>query len=378
MNPSSEIDTGAIGPSTASATAREDIDISDVFAALAKQWKLVLAAPLAASVLALGASYLISPTFTAQTSFLLPQQQQGGAASALASLGALAGAAGSIKSTGDQYVAMIRSTTIANRMIDRFELMKVYDRELRIETRLELSGNTRVNLGKKDGLITVEVDDHDAKRSAAMADAYVQELRLLSGNLALTEAKQRRIFFETQLRQVRDALTVAQRVLQGVGINAGAIKAEPKATFESYAKLKAEITASEVRLQVLRGGLSDNTPEVQRALATVSALRSELAKLEQTVESNGSSSYVGAYREYKYQEALFDLIARQFELAKVDESRDGGQLQVIDEAQIPERKSKPKRSLFVLAGFGIGLIAASLLVLRRLFSTRSSPRAPAA
>lgn len=346
----------------------DELTLSDYADALLARWKLAIGAPLAAALLALGGSFLIKPTFTASTSFLPPQQQQAGAAAgALASLGALAGLSSGVRNTGDQYVFFLKSRSIADRMIARFDLKAVYDEKLLHDARLTLNDRTRVSLGKKDGIITVEVDDHDPKRAADMAAAYVDELRKLTAGLTLTEAQQRRAFFETQLQQVRSKLDAAQAALQGSGLSAGVIKAEPKAAVESLAKLRAELTAAEVRLQVLRNSFADSAPEVQQQLAAIGRLRSEIARSAET-EASSAGGYVGAYREFKYQEALFDLIARQYELARIDESRDGGQLQIIDAAQVPERKSKPKRSQLMLAAFAaaaLGVLVYIALALHR-------------
>ncbi len=231
------------------------IDLLDLALPLLQHWKLLAIAPLLAGTLALGITYLVKPTYTSRTVFLPPQQQQSAAASAIASLGALsslAGAAAGIKSPADQYVALLQSTTVADRLIDEFKLMQVYDREYRFEARKELAENARVSLGKKDGLITVEVDDVDPQRAADIANRHVDELRRLSAQLALTEAQQRRVFFEAQLKKTRDELTAAQQALQASGFNPGALKAEPKAAAEGYARLKAEVTAAEVRLQTMR------------------------------------------------------------------------------------------------------------------------------
>ncbi|MEJ6002160.1 GNVR domain-containing protein [Paucibacter soli] len=359
-----------------SATRSDEITLGDFAAAIRQRWRLAAGAPVLASVLTLGGSYLISPTFTARTSFLPPQQQQGAAAGALASLGALAGiAGGGVKSSGDQYLAFLQSRTVADRMVDRFDLKQIYDTKLRHDALLELAQNTRTSLGKKDGLITLEVDDHDPKRAAEMAAAYVEELRRLTAGLALTEAQQRRAFFEGQLNTAREKLEAAQTALQGSGISAGAIRAEPKATAESFAKLKAEATTADIRLQALRRSLSDQTAEVQQQLAIVSGLRTEMERQGRAESSNAQSGYLGAYRDFKYHEALFDLLARQYELAKVDESRDGGQLQLIDAAQVPERKSKPKRSMLMLAAAGLTFLGICihtgvLLARRRRLGTR--------
>ena len=336
--------------------AESELSFADFAAALGARWRWVVGAPLAAAALALGVSYLIPPTFTARTSFMPPPQQQGGASSALASLGALAGLSGAVRNTGEQYVTFVQSRTIAARMLERFNLLTVYDEKLAHDARLKLTNNTRVNLGKKDSVIVIEVDDHDPQRAADMANAYVEELRKLTASLTLTEAQQRRAFFETQLQQVRAKLDAAQAALQGSGVSAETLKAEPKAAMEAVARLRAELTSAEVRLQMLSSSLAERTPEVQQQTAAVTRLRSELARAGQAGQST-SGGYIGAYREFKYQETLFDLIARQYELARVDESRDGGQLQVIDVAQPPERKSKPKRSQLMMAGFALALIA---------------------
>lgn len=353
----------------------DEITAGEYAQALLQRWKLMVGAPLAAALLALGASYLIKPTFTATTSFLPPQQQQGGAAAgALASLGALAGLSGGMRNTGDQYVFFVKSRSVTDRMVERFDLKTVYDEELLHDARLKLLARTQVSLGKKDGIVTVEVDDHDPKRAADMAAAYVEELRKLTAGLTLTEAQQRRTFFEAQLQQVRNKLDAAQAALQGSGLSAGVIKAEPKAAVESLAKLRAEATAAEVRLQVLRNSFADSAPEVQQQLAAIGRLRSEIARSGEA-DSSSAGGYVGAYREFKYQEALFDLIARQYELARIDESRDGGQLQIIDAAQVPERKSKPKRSLFMLGAFAAAALAVVFHTRLMLIRERRQPRA---
>jgi capsule polysaccharide export protein KpsE/RkpR len=343
----------------------DEFPVGAVFSALWQRRLLMVGGPLLASVVALGVSYLFTPTFSGRVSFMPPQQQQSGAASALASLGALAGLAGGggMRNNGDQYVALVQSVTVADRLVERFDLVNKYDRKFKIDARKELAENTRVTLGRKDGLITLEVDDHDPKTAAAMAAAYVEELRALTARLALTEAQQRRAFFEKQLGQVKEKLTAAQQTLASSGISIGALKAEPKATAEGVAKLKAELTTAEVKLQVLRRAMSDNAAEVMAMSAQVQALRGELEKLGRNEEPTNQSGYIAAYREFKYQEALFEQISRQFELARIDESRDGGQLQLVDAPEIPERKTKPKRSYFMIGGFALGFLACAIWVL---------------
>ena len=342
---------------------------SDTLIAVAERWRLLVLAPLAAGLLALGITYVIAPTFTARTSFLTPQAQ-GGAAGALATLGSLANLAGAtagVRTPADQFVALIQSVTVLDRLLDRFELIKVYESKFRVDARKELAGNSRVTLSKRDGIIAVEVDDESPQRAAQVANAYVEELRRLTSELAITEAQQRRVFFERQLLQTRDRLTTAQQALQGSGFTAGALKAEPKAAAESYARLKAELTAAEVRLQAARTSLSDSAPEVMQQQSTVSSLRAQLARAEQVSDSASGPDYISKYREFKYQETLFELFSRQYELARVDEAREGAPIQVIDLATAPEKKSRPKRAITALAT----TIGTALLLLGWVFASRA-------
>ncbi|MBV8504012.1 MAG: lipopolysaccharide biosynthesis protein [Paucibacter sp.] len=347
------------GPSTnfahAGGAGEEDSGLLDILISLVSSWRLLSVAPLAAGALALGVSYLVAPTYTAKTTFLPPQQQQNAAASALASIGALSGLAGvNTKTAADQFVSLMQSVNAEDRIVDRFELMKLYDVKYRFEARKRLEDNVRINLGKKDGLITVEADAPTPQLAADLANQHVAELRRLTGELALTEAQQRRVFFEGELKRTQAQLTDAQQKLQNSGFNPGALKTEPKAEVDNYAKIKAQATAAEVQLQVMRQKLADTSPEVQQQLSLVDALRRQMQQLESSQGGKSDSDYVARYREFKYQETLLDLLSKQFELARMDESRDGALIQVVDVATLPEHKSKPKRAL-IAVGTTVGV-----------------------
>lgn len=351
----------------------DSMDMFDVLLALAQHWKRLTFGPLAAGLLALGLTYLVPNTYTSRTVFLPPQQQQSVAATAIAQLGALSGALGAVagvKSPADQYVALLESTTIADRIVDTFDLMKIYEAQYRFEARRELRANARIALGRKDGLISIEVDDQDPARAAAMANRFVDELRQLTNDLALTEAQQRRAFFEEQLKLTRDQLTQAQTALESSGFNQGALRSDAKAAAESYARLRAETTAAEVRLQTMRGRMADGSSEVQEAMATLRALRSQMVKLEQAAAPEAGSDYTGRYREFKYQETLFELFARQFELARLDESREGVLIQVIDVAKPAEWKSRPRRAQVAITTTVLTFVALAVFALARQAWTR--------
>ena len=354
------------------------ISLGELMSIVTAKWKLLVCASLGAGAVALGVSFLIPPTYTASTMFLPPQQPQNAAASALASLGALSGlaggAVGSVKNTADQYVSLMQSVNVQDRLVDHFKLMSVYESKYRFQARQTLSQNVRITLGKKDGLITVEADASSPQLAADLANAHVNELRRLTGELALTESQQRRAFFEAELKKTRSQLAHAQQDLQQSGFNPGALKTEPRAAAEAYARIKAEATAAEVKLQTLRRSMAESSTEVQQQQTLLGALRAQLSKLESADRpDSGDAGYISRYREYKYQESLFELFSRQFEAARLDEAREGSLIQVVDPATPPEYKSKPKRA-FITAGATVltGLLLAVWLVFRHFKSNSNA------
>ena len=291
------------------------------------------------------------------------------AASMLASLGGLgglAGAAAGIKNPADQYVAFMKSNQLLDALIDKFDLMNRYEAQYRTSARTALMGSSRIASGK-DGIITVEVDDTDPQLAADMANAYVTQLETLMSRLAVTEAQQRRQFFESQLETTKQKLTEAEIALSQTGVSSDVLKSAPATAIAGVAELQAQVTAQEVRLGAMRGYLAETAPEFKQALTALASLRAQLAKQSQGARpsapsADGSSGgarddYIARYREFKYQETLFELFARQFEMAKLDESREGATIQVIDPATAPELKSKPKKALIaVLATLATGFL----------------------
>lgn len=374
MNPQHPIET-AMEP--LSFDDDNGISFRELVSIFGAHWRMLVAAPLVAGVAAFGIAFFVPPTFTAKTIFLPPQQQQTAAASAVASLGALSGLAAGvagIKTPGDQYVALLRSVNVEDRILDRFKLKELYESKYRFEARNALEKNVRIELGKKDGLISIEVDAPEPKLASDIANQYVDELRRLTGELALTEAQQRRAFFEVELKRTRASLTKAQQALQSSGFNAGALKAEPKAAADNYAQIKAGVTAAEVRLQIMRRSLAESSPELQQQTALLGALRWQLARLESSSQSENDADYISRYRDFKYQETLFDLFAKQYELARMDESREGALIQVIDVATPPEYKSKPKRAMIAAGTTLAVLMLLSTFVLARHFWLESNKR----
>ena len=342
--------------------AEDEISLLDLLQTIVDNLRLLILGPLVVGLVALGISFAVPPTFTATVKFLPPQQQQSAAASMLASLGGLgglAGAAAGIKNPADQYLAFMKSNSVQDALIERFKLEERYATQFKTDTRAVLTGSTRAVSGK-DGLISIEIDDKDPQFAADLANAHVQELQQLLARLAVTEAQQRRAFFEKQLSLVQAKMIAAEQALRATGVNSSVLKSNPTSAVAAVAALKAQVTAQEVKVGAMRGYLADTAPDFKQALNELSNLRAQLAKQEkdEPASAAGQGDYVAKYREFKYQETLFDLFAKQFELAKIDESREGAVIQVLDAAQPPEKKAKPKKALIAIiatlaAGFAL-------------------------
>jgi uncharacterized protein involved in exopolysaccharide biosynthesis len=350
----------------------DEISLLDLLQVVADNLRLLVLGPLVAGLLALAYSFTIPPTFTATTKFMPPQQQQSGAAAMLAGLGALGGLAGvaGIKSPADQYVAFLKSRSVQDVLLDRFKLMERYETKFREDCRSTLGENIQIASGK-DGLIIIEASDKDPAFAAQLANAHVEELGKLLNRLAVTEAQQRRLFFEKQLANAKDNLVKADQALKTSGVNTSALKATPGAAVESMAKLKAGITAQEIKLGSMRGYLTESAPDFKQAQTELAAIRTQMARAEkeEPTANSGDSDYIARFRDFKYHETLFELFAKQYEMARIDESREGAVIQVLDAAQPPERKSKPRKAQMVLVttfatGFALLLIIFARQALR--------------
>ena len=354
----------------------DEISLLDLLQTIVDNLRLLVLGPLAVGMLALGCSYLIPPTYTAKTQFLLPQQQQSAAASMLASLGSLgglAGAVGGIKNPADQYLAYMKSVTLQDSLIERFKLLERYEAKTKTDARLELKENVRAVSGK-DGLISVEVDDKDPKFAAELANAHVEELGKLLGKLATTEAQQRRLFFEKQLNQAKQKLILSEIEIKSTGVSGSVLKSNPASAVAAVASLQAGVTAQEVKLGAMRGYLAETAPEFKQALNELANLKAQLAKQEKDTPANSNLStqgdYVSKYREFKYNETLFELFAKQFEIAKIDESREGAVIQILDIAQPPERKSKPNKAIIaIIASLAAGFTLLLFVFIRQALNS---------
>jgi uncharacterized protein involved in exopolysaccharide biosynthesis len=341
------------------------ISFLDLLQVVVENLRLLVFGSLGIGIFTLFVSFFITPTFTAKTQFLPPQQQQSSASALIQSLGAMGGLTGAagIKNPSDQYIAFLKTNSIQDGMIERFELLTRYDKKFKQDARKELLTNTKFT-GGKDGIISIEVDDDNSQMAADMANGYIDELKKLITRLAFTEAQMRRQFFENKLRETKFDLAKAEVALKSTGISSSVLKSSPISAVEVVARVRAGIAAQEIKIASMRGYLAETSPDFHQALKELSAFKDQLRQAEknQPVVSK-EIDYIERYRDFKYHETLFELFAKQYELARLDESREGTVIQVIDVAVAPEKKTKPKKALIAV----LATIAAGFFLLMFVF-----------
>lgn len=353
-----------------SATHSSSVDMLDLLLVLAKHKKLLFWMPVLAGVVAGAIAFSLPPVFRASTILLPPQQAQSGAAALLSQLGGaagmVAGAAG-LKNPNDVYIGMLKSRTVADTLIKRFSLLQVYQLKSMEKARLQLEENSTVNTGK-EGLITIMVEDEDPKRSAQIANAYVDELEKLTKELAVTQAAQRRLFYERQLEIAKNKLADTEVALKSAIDTHGVISvdSESRAVAETIGRLHAQVSAKEIQIGSMQAFVTSNNVEYKRAQEELDSLRSELNRLEngrpadsgQPPRSKAGFESIRMLRELKYHQMLYELMAKQYEMARLDEANDPSVIQVLDPAISPERKFKPKRGLIIVVAAITALVLA--------------------
>lgn len=350
-----------------------DTTVIDMLIVLAKHKRMIIGLPVAVAIIAALISFVLPDVFKARAMILPPQQAQSGAAALLSQLGSVAGAAAGaagIKNPGEMYVGMLKSRTVADRLIDKFTLVQGYDTSSRDKARQILASNTEIASGK-DGLIAVDVFDKDRKRAAQLANAYVEELSRLTTVLAVTEAAQRRLFFERQLEAAKNNLAKAELTLKGALDTRGVISVdtESRAFVETMSRLRAQISAKEIQLQSMRAFVTENNQAFLKVQAELNSLRGELSKFEHGRAPEDDAvqgkqpglENVQILRDVKYFQMLYELLAKQYEAARLDEAKDNSVIQVLDAAVEPEQKARPARAIIVLLSATLAFFCAVAL-----------------
>jgi len=371
----------------------DEINLLDLAIVLLKRKRFIIRFTLIVAVITAVISLILPSIYRAETKMLPPQSSSTGmAAQILSQLGGAAGALGGIapvKTSGALFIELLKSNSVLDRIIDRFDLIKLYKTKTRERARNLLLGALKAEEDKKSGLISVKFEDKDPKRAAQIANAFVEELKNVNKGLAVSEASQRRLFFEEQLQDVKVSLAKAEEDMKTFQEKTGVLQAEAqaKAVIENIALLRAQIAAKEVELRVLKTYTTQNNPDLYKAEEGLKAMRAELAKLE-TKGGGGhnplmpigrmpsvGTEYLRKLRELKFNETLYELLLKQYELTKLDESRDATVIQVVDKAEPPEKRYKPKRRQMVMiatvCAFFVSIFAAFLMEFME--KTKSNP-----
>jgi tyrosine-protein kinase Etk/Wzc len=360
-----------------------EISLLDVLIVLAEQKRLIFRIAAVFAILAIVISLLLPKSYTATVTLLPPQQSSSMGAAMASQLGSMSGMAAlaggnlGLKNPNDMYVGMLTSRTVEDAMVQHFGLMQEYKERYLSDARKAFEKHATVDGAGKDSFIHISVEDRDPKRAAELANGYVEQFRVLSQGLAITEASQRRAFFERELEKAKDNLAGAEEALKQTEQKTGLIQldSQARALIESASSLRAQITAREVEIQGMQTYATGENSQLVQAQRELDSLRAQLAKLGGSAESSGgelivpkglvpeaSLEYVRRVRDVRYYETIFDILARQFEVAKLDEAKEGALIQIVDPAIPPERRSFPKRGLIVIGatavGFLVGVFAA--------------------
>ena len=355
---------------------------------LARGKRLVALVTGIATLVGIVVSLLLPVSYTATTRIMTPQQTQPSAAylmgqlalnpTAANPLGGATGGSLGLRNPNELYLGLLASRPIADGIIGEFGLEGVYHVKDMTAARKALADRTAIT-SEKSTLIAISVTDTDKERAAHIANAYPEQLRALSKNLAVTEASQRRLFYEQRLKDAKEDLVSAELVVQQIQKKKGLVQldAQTKALITSLADLHAQVAAKEVQLQALRSYSTEQNPEVQLLESQLSSLQDQSARLEErsgSPESGGldladvagaGAEYLRAEHELEYRQALFDLLLKQYDAARWDEARNAAVIQVVEEAIPPERKSAPRRTFIVLMFMALGLLGSWFYILGR-------------
>lgn len=358
----------------------DSINLLDYLEVLVKHKRLIVRSTVAGFMLSLAVSLLLPKAYSSTAKILPPQQDQGMMGMMMGQMGGMASLAGDLLGKGssaDLYVSILKSDAISDLIIDRFKLMQVYDKEYRIDTYQALAKRVEIGAGKKDGIISIAVEDRDPNRAADMANAYVEELGKLAVRLNITGAGENRTFLDEQLGKAKADLAAAEDALKGFQTKNKVVSVtdQASAAIGGIAQLKAQLVSQEVQLAALQRQFTDSSQEVKNAKSTIANLRRQIAGLEGS-GSGGSIPAVGSMpelgqqylrlmRQFKIQETIVEMLTKQHELSKISEAKEIAGVQVIQQARVPDKKSKPMKSLIVLVGaFAAFLVAVTFAFLR--------------
>lgn len=368
-------------PVRSAAGMDEGMDLLEAVQIVLLRKKTVVGFVFAFGILAALAVLWLKPTYTAKATFLPPNSMSASTSlfpTQIAGIGSAGGMLGILKDPSMIYIGVLESREVADDLIQQFHLQNVYKTRKLSQTETALAAHTKF-LPAKDSLITISVEDHDPQRAADIANEYLKELTKQNDRLVLTEAGQRRVFFEQQLKNEKDLLTDAEVALTRVEEQTGMIRpgGQTELQISMIAQTQASISNLEIELGALLQGATEQNPEVIRLRSQIAGLEEQESNLENSKikEHTGNVmvptskvpaltlEYVRQQREVQYHEALYGVLLRQYESARLDESGSAPLIQIVDSAQVPDTKSGPHRMFLVLLASLFGGILGAMWVI---------------
>ena len=366
-------------PVTAESKAASDLDVLDLALPLVRHKYVILLATAFGLLMALIVALFTRNIYTA-TAVVIPPQQSQSSAGLLSQLGGSLSGLGGVTGLHDQndlYIDLLQSETLQFGVIQQLDLQREYHMPSPAYARLVLAGNSKF-VSQRGGLLNISVKDQDPRQAARIANAYVEQLHKMTDNLAITEASRRALFFSKELSREKARLADAEAALQQTEQSTGAISpgSQTSLVLQRVAELQGQISAREVQLNTLRLSSTDQNPDVVFLNSELGVLRSQLKALESggshhqpgdvmfTSQSVPAAqlNYSRKLREVSYDTYLVDLIARQYEAAKLDEAKAAPIVQLVDPAHVPEWKTSPSRTLWSVVGGGLGFFVSCLVI----------------
>lgn len=359
------------------------LSFPELLLCLGVQKKLLIGVTVFGAICSVVVSLLLPKYYTASTLIIAPQPQQGSAAGLVAQLSPVIGLAGNgsgAKTPDEMFVAILRTRRMRDALIEKFNLRDHYGLSTNTDVRAKLGSVVTVNSDKKTGLISIEVDDKDPNFAATLANAHVDELATVTSTLSITEAQQRRRFYEQQVERTRGLLAKAESEFRLAQAKSGLFLNQTLAdtSIKASVDLRAQIESREVQLMAAQRFATDQNPDIQRLQAEIKAAKEKLKKIEyggREIDEHPLSAEgvdtVRAFRDMKVRESTLDVLIRQLEVARMDESREGQVIQQVDPAVPPERPSKPMRTFIVGAGTALAFVLGLFLALVRHSALRN-------
>lgn len=352
----------------------------DYLIVVLKNKKIIFKATFGSMALAAVISFLIPSTYVAETRILPPQTFNSSMGTYFSQLGGMGVSGLAVKTPNDLYVNLLRSRSVLDYVTETQGLAKVYGTQSPESLRNILSRDVMIRDDKKSGVITIAYEHRKPQVAADVANAFVSGLQSLNNNLAVTEASQRRLFFETQLNIAKESLIKSEEGLKGFQQRTGTMKIDEqlKAAMEETAQIRAKISAKEVQLRVMKTYATPENPELQQLQDEILALKDQLVKLGYKGDEDDSllsarkisvygTEYLRKMREFKYNESLYEILVKQYEVAKLDESKNASLVQIIDKAIPPEKRASPNRKHLVLNAGWVVFFLAVFFVFARVF-----------